>query len=83
MPADRLGRYMKSPAFLARANAAVVKAAHALDAKGISLAYLDRKTGRIIGSSDNACRTNGSCEGRRTPDILNSGDPIQGAENER
>jgi hypothetical protein len=39
MPADRLGRYMTSRAFLERANAAIAKAVRALEAKGIMPAY--------------------------------------------
>ncbi|XUW88637.1 hypothetical protein OH764_00780 [Burkholderia sp. M6-3] len=35
MPADKLGRYMTSRAFLERAQAAVAKAVRALGAKGI------------------------------------------------
>ncbi|MGF6877264.1 hypothetical protein OKW35_006743 [Paraburkholderia sp. MM5477-R1] len=78
MPADKLGRYMKSSKFLARANTAVAKAVRELDAKGIQPAFLDRKTGRIVGLSDDASRPNDACEGRRAPDISNE-DPVQGA----
>ncbi|BCF90114.1 hypothetical protein [Paraburkholderia largidicola] len=79
MPADKLGRYMKSSGFLVRANAAVAKAVRELEAKGIQPAYLDRKTGRIAGQCDDAAHANDPCEGRRAPDILNGEDQIQGA----
>ncbi|MDN7893024.1 hypothetical protein QZM93_30930 [Burkholderia cepacia] len=79
MPADKLGRDMKSSEFLVRANAAVAKAVRELDAKGIQHAYLDRKAGRIVGRSDDASDANDSCEGRRATDILNSEDPTRGA----
>lgn len=79
MPADKLGRYMQSPEFLKRANAAVAKAVRELEAKGIQPTYRDRRTGRIVGNCDDAARSNDSSEGRRAPDILNSEDPIQGA----
>jgi hypothetical protein len=49
MPADKLGRYMTSAAFLRRANAAVAQAVRALEARGIRPAYLDRSTGQIAG----------------------------------
>lgn len=78
MPADKLGRYMQSPEFLKRANAAVAKAVRELEAKGIQPTYLDRKTGRIVGHCDDAAHADDSCEGRRAIDILNSEDPIRG-----
>ncbi|SEI14574.1 hypothetical protein [Paraburkholderia hospita] len=43
MPADKLGRYMTSDVFLARANAAVKKAVSNLEAKGIEPAYVVRE----------------------------------------
>ncbi len=43
MPADKLGRYMTSEAFLTRANAAVKKAVAGLEAKGIQPAYVVRQ----------------------------------------
>ncbi|NKJ47356.1 hypothetical protein CIC12_11485 [Burkholderia sp. SG-MS1] len=49
MPADKLGRYMTSPEFFERANAAVEKAVRELEAKGIQPVYMDRKTGRLAG----------------------------------
>lgn len=49
MPADKLGRYMTSPEFLARANAAVAKAVRNLEARGIQPHYMDRETGRLVG----------------------------------
>ncbi|APR34321.1 hypothetical protein [Paraburkholderia sp. SOS3] len=70
MPADKLGRYMRSPEFLKRANEAVAEAVRDLEAHGIRPVYLDRKTGRIVGGSDDALREDGACEGRRLPDIL-------------
>ena len=68
MPADKLGRFMTGPEFLARANAAIVKAARELEMKGIQPAYVDRDAGRIVGAD--ASRKNGSCEGRCVTDIL-------------
>ncbi|MDR6384013.1 hypothetical protein [Paraburkholderia caribensis] len=70
MPADKLGRYMRSPEFLKRANHAVAEAVRDLEAHGIQPVYLDRKTGRIAGGSDDALREDGACEGRQHPDIL-------------
>lgn len=43
MPADKLGRYMTSPQFIERANAAVRKAVRALEAKGIKPACVERR----------------------------------------
>jgi CBS domain-containing protein len=43
MPADKLGRYMTSDVFLARANAAVKKAVRNLEEKGIEPAYVVRE----------------------------------------
>lgn len=42
MPADKLGRYMTSEAFLTRAKASVKKAVENLEAKGIEPAYAVR-----------------------------------------
>ncbi|MGF6755261.1 hypothetical protein [Paraburkholderia sp. GAS42] len=42
MPADKLGRFMTSPEFLRRANAAVVQACRGLQAKGIAPAWIER-----------------------------------------
>lgn len=42
MPADKLGRFMTSELFLARANAAVAKAVHWLKEQGIPPAYVQR-----------------------------------------
>ena len=42
MSADKLGRYITSPAFLARANEAVSRAVARLEAKGIKPAYVER-----------------------------------------
>lgn len=44
MPADKLGRYMTSEAFLSRANAAVKKAVCNLEEKGIQPAYVVRES---------------------------------------
>lgn len=49
MPADKLGRYMTSPEFFERANAAVEKAVRELEAKGIQPVYMERETGRLAG----------------------------------
>ncbi len=49
MPADKLGRYMNSPQFIERANAAITKAVRQLDAKGIQPAYATR---RASGTAD-------------------------------
>jgi hypothetical protein len=43
MPADKLGRYMTSPQFLERANAAVRKAVERLEAKGVKPACVTRR----------------------------------------
>jgi hypothetical protein len=72
MPADKLGRYMRSPEFLKRANEAVAEAVRDLESHGIQPVYLDRKTGRIVGGSDDALSEDAACEGRRVPDILKS-----------
>ncbi|WP_081055628.1 hypothetical protein [Burkholderia vietnamiensis] len=68
MSADKLGRFMVSPEFLARANAAIARSVRELEMKGIQPAYADRNAGRIVGA-DASCR-NGSCEGRCVADIL-------------
>lgn len=44
MPADKLGRYMTSKAFLARANASVTKAVHHLEVNCIEPAYVVRQS---------------------------------------
>ena len=44
MAADKLGRYMTSPQFIERANAAITKAVRELEAKGIKPAYAVRPT---------------------------------------
>jgi len=44
MPADKLGRYMTSEAFLSRAKAAVKKAVRNLEEKGIQPAYVVRES---------------------------------------
>ncbi|MDC6237011.1 hypothetical protein PP724_22875 [Ralstonia solanacearum] len=49
MPADKLGRFMRSREFLERANAAVAAAVRGLEARGIQPCYLDRETGVIVG----------------------------------
>lgn len=49
MASDKLGRYMTSPQFLERANAAVTKAVRQLEAKGIEPAYVTR---RASGTAD-------------------------------
>ncbi|WP_060074579.1 hypothetical protein [Burkholderia cepacia] len=66
MAADKLGRYMRSPEFLKRANEAVAEAVRDLESRGIQPVYLDRKTGRIVGGSEDVLRENGSCEERLT-----------------
>lgn len=43
MPADKLGRFMTSDAFMARANSAVTKAVRNLESKGITPAYVKRQ----------------------------------------
>ena len=83
MSADKLGRYMRSPEFLKRANEAVVEAVRALESHGIQPVYLDRKTGRIVRGSEDALREIGSCEGRGVPDILNCKANPTGSKNER
>lgn len=72
MPADKLGRYMRSPEFLKRANEAVAEAVRDLKSHGIRPVHLDRKTGRIVGVSHDASSGDAACEGRRVPDILKS-----------
>ena len=42
MPADKLGRFMTSDLFLARANAAIAKAVHQLEEQGIAPSYIER-----------------------------------------
>ena len=78
MSADNLGRYMKSPEFLRRANEAVAKAVRQLESRGIQPVYRDRNTGRIIGGGDEALHESDACEDRHRPDILNDEDPIGG-----
>lgn len=63
MSADKLGRFMTSPEFLARANAAIAKSVRELEMKGIQPAYVDRNSGRIVGAD-------ASCEARYVTDIL-------------
>ncbi|WP_186071082.1 hypothetical protein [Burkholderia gladioli] len=70
MPSDKLGRYMRSPEFLKRANEAVIEAVRGLRLRGIRPVYLDRETGRIVGASDDASSGDAACEGRRVPDKL-------------
>lgn len=70
MPADKLGRYMRSPEFLKRANDAVAEAVRELESHGIQPVYLDRKPSQIVRGSDDALHANDSCEGRRVLDIL-------------
>jgi|GEM_PF-1863304 len=45
MPADKLGRFMTSDLFLARANAAIAKAVHQLEEQGIAPTYIQRPQG--------------------------------------
>ncbi|WP_175794782.1 hypothetical protein [Burkholderia ambifaria] len=68
MSADKLGRFMTSPEFLARANAAIARSVRELEMKGIQPVYVDRNAGRIAGADTS--RKNGSCEGRCVTDIL-------------
>ncbi|CAH0439835.1 hypothetical protein [Ralstonia pseudosolanacearum] len=42
MPADKLGRFITSDLFLARANAAIAKAVHQLEEQGITPSYIER-----------------------------------------
>ncbi|WP_183614698.1 hypothetical protein [Ralstonia pseudosolanacearum] len=42
MTADKLGRFMTSPAFLQRANALIKQAVHTLETRGIQPAYIHR-----------------------------------------
>lgn len=79
MPADKLGRFMMSPEFLERAKGAVARAVRDLESRGIRPVYFDRKTGRIVGGSDDALREDRACEGRRDPDILKREDQDTGA----
>ncbi|CAG9237336.1 conserved hypothetical protein [Paraburkholderia sabiae] len=79
MPADKLGRYMRSPEFLKRANEAVAEAVRDLESHGVQPVYRDQKTGRIVGGRDDASREDGACQGHRLPDMLDGEDPIQGA----
>jgi len=44
MPADKLGRYMTSNAFLTRANAAVSKAVRQLEELGMVPAYVQKSS---------------------------------------
>ena len=85
MPTDRLGRYMVSPEFLRRANAAVAKAVRELEAKGIKPAYANRNSVRVVSGSDDMSCEKRSCEGSGVPDILKTGigDSHKGHENER
>ncbi|WP_128841263.1 hypothetical protein [Burkholderia catarinensis] len=79
MSADKLGRFMASPEFLARANAAIAKSVRELEMKGIRPVYFDRDAGRIVGAD--ASRKNGSCEGRCVTDILKrEASPKEGGE---
>ncbi|MGS1070553.1 hypothetical protein [Burkholderia glumae] len=72
MPADKLGRYMRSPEFLKRANEAVIEAVRGLRLHGIRPVHLDRETGRIVGASYDASSGDAACEERRIPDKLKS-----------
>ncbi|MBY4765584.1 MULTISPECIES: hypothetical protein [Burkholderia] len=79
MSADKLGRFMTSPEFLARANAAIARSVRELEMKGIQPVYVDRSTGRIVGAD--ASRKNGSCEGPCVADILKrEANPKEGGE---
>jgi hypothetical protein len=69
---------MTSPEFLERAKAAVAKAVREQEAKGIQPVYFDRKTGQIVGGTDDASREDRACEGRRVPDILKREDQDTG-----
>ncbi len=46
MPADKLGRFMTSGTFLARANAAIAAAVRRLEKQGIVPAYIQRQPGQ-------------------------------------
>ncbi|MBR8158639.1 hypothetical protein KDX20_29880 [Burkholderia cenocepacia] len=79
MSADKLGRFMASPEFLTRANAAIAKSVRELEMKGIQPVYVDRNAGRIVGAD--APSKNGSCEGRCVADILKrEANPKEGGE---
>ncbi|WP_175817981.1 hypothetical protein [Burkholderia diffusa] len=79
MSADKLGRFMTSPEFLARANAAIARSVRELEMKGIQPVYGDRSAGRIVGAD--ASRKNGSCEWRCVADILKrEANPKEGGE---
>ncbi|WP_080410092.1 hypothetical protein [Burkholderia ubonensis] len=79
MSADKLGRFIASPEFLARANAAIARSVRELEMKGIRPVYVDRDAGRIVGAD--ASRKNGSCEGRCVADILKrEANPKEGGE---
>ncbi|WP_321922966.1 hypothetical protein [Paraburkholderia guartelaensis] len=79
MPADKLGRYMRGPEFLMRANKAVAEAVRELESHGIQPVYLDPKTGRIVGGGDDALREDGAREDPRVLDISRSEDQDRGA----
>ena len=79
MPVDKLGRYMRSTEFLKRANEAVAEAVLNLESHGIQPVYLDRKSGRVVGGSDDRLREDRACEGCRVPDILKGEDQDTGA----
>jgi hypothetical protein len=51
MPADKLGKYMTSPEFLRRANAAVAKSVANLEAKSIKPAYIARPPTSDVGKT--------------------------------
>lgn len=79
MSADKLGRFMTSPEFLARANAAIARSVRELEMKGIQPVYVDRSAGRVVGAD--ASRKNGSCEGPCVVDILKlEANPKEGGE---
>lgn len=46
MPADKLRQFVEGPEFLRRANVAVEKAVHNLEAKGIKPIYIERDAAR-------------------------------------
>jgi len=65
MPISKLGRYMTSPEFLERANAAIAAATDDLLAHGIRPVYVDRSTGEIVGGGVNI-----DIEDRAVRDVL-------------
>ncbi|MBN3817543.1 hypothetical protein G3N57_13400 [Paraburkholderia sp. Se-20369] len=73
MAADKLGRYLTSPEFRARANAAIAKAIRELEAKGIQPVYINRKSRGVVGSSSDVSRESDAHEGPAGADTSETG----------